>query len=57
VLGRQIRTLIASQHSVGRFQIVWDGTDEKHLPVAAGSYFYRMESGEFVKVIKLALVK
>ena len=57
LLGRHIKTLVNSQHSTGHFQIAWDGTDEQNLPVAAGLYFCRMESGDFVKVIKLALVK
>jgi len=57
VLGRHIKTLVDSQHSIGHFQIAWDGTDEQNLPVAAGLYFCRMESGDFATVIKLALVK
>lgn len=57
LLGRQIKALVDSQHSIGRFQIAWDGTDEHNQPVTTGLYFCRMEAGEFVRIIKLALVK
>jgi len=57
VLGRRIRTLIDTHKPAGRFQMIWDGTNEQGLPVAAGLYFCCMESGEYIKVIKLALLK
>jgi hypothetical protein len=70
--GRKVRTFVNTQQQAGNYQIVWDGTDEHNLPVAAGVYFYRMEAGDpstsspnksgqagqvFVKLIKLVLVK
>jgi len=48
---------VDAQQQADHFQITWDDTDEHYLPVAAGVYFCRLEAGEFVKVIKLALVK
>ncbi|UCE05436.1 MAG: T9SS type A sorting domain-containing protein [bacterium] len=57
LLGRQVKTLVDVEQSAGHFQVTWDGTDEHNLPVAAGLYLCRMEAGEVVKVIKLALVK
>lgn len=57
LVGQQIKSLVDSQQPAGHFQITWDGTDEQYLPVAAGVYFCRMEAEDFVKVIKLALVK
>jgi hypothetical protein len=57
VLGRNVKTLIGARQQPGFFQITWDGTDEQNLPVADDVYFCCMETGEFVKVIKLALVK
>jgi len=57
IRGRKVCTLVNTQQQMGNYQIVWDGTDEHNLPVAAGLYFCRMEAEAFVKVIKLALVK
>ena len=56
-LGRRVRTLVDNRQQTGHFQTTWDGTDKRNLPVAAGVYFCLMEAGEFIKVIKLALVR
>jgi len=57
VLGRHIRTLVETRQQAGHFQTSWDGKNERNLPVTSGLYFCRMEAGEFVKVIKLALMR
>ncbi len=57
LLGRRIRTMVDTQQQAGQFQTVWDGTDERNVPVTAGVYFCHMEAGDFKKVIKLALVR
>jgi hypothetical protein len=57
LLGHQIKTLADTRQPAGHFQIIWDGTNDQSLPVAAGVYFCRMTAGDYVKIIKLALVK
>ena len=57
LLGRHIKTLMDAKHLAGRFQLVWDGRDVSDKPVASGLYFCRMEASNFVKVIKLELLK
>ncbi len=57
LLGRHIKTLLDAKQLAGRFQLLWDGTDVSNQPVASGLYFCRMEAGNFVKVIKLELLK
>lgn len=57
LLGRHIRTLVDTQQPAGRFQTIWNGTDEHNMKIGAGVYFCRLEAGDFVKVIKMALVK
>jgi photosystem II stability/assembly factor-like uncharacterized protein len=57
VLGRHIKTLINSNQSAGHYSTVWDATNSNNRSVAAGLYFCRMDVEEFVKVIKLALIK
>jgi len=57
LLGRQIRTLINNNQPAGRSQTSWNGTDDRNMPVAAGVYFCRMEANDFIKVIKLALMR
>ncbi len=57
LLGRQIRTLVDTDHESGHFQVSWDGTNDHHQLVTAGIYLCRMEAEEFVKVIKIAFIK
>jgi subtilisin family serine protease len=57
ILGRQVKTLVDGRQSAGHYRTAWDGTDDCNLPVAAGLYFCRMETGDFVKTIKLAMVR
>lgn len=57
LLGRHIKTIVDFQQQAGHFHAIWNGTDEYNSPVAAGVYFCQIETADFVKVIKLALVK
>jgi hypothetical protein len=44
VAGRTVRTLAGGHQSAGSHQVSWDGTDDASRPVAAGVYFYRLET-------------
>jgi flagellar hook assembly protein FlgD len=57
MLGRHIRTLVDNHQNAGHHQTSWDGSDMHKMPAAAGVYFCRMEAGNVVKMIKLALVR
>jgi hypothetical protein len=57
VLGRHIKTVVNSNQAAGHYSTLWNATDDNNRPVAAGLYFCKMEAVNFVKVIKLALVK
>jgi hypothetical protein len=57
ILGREVRTLIDRKFEAGRFVEIWDGKDNRQLPVASGVYLMRMQAGGFVKVKKLVLVR
>ena len=52
LLGQKVATLVSSKQSAGSYNVEWDGS-----AFSSGVYFCRMEAGDFVKVIKLALVK
>ena len=58
VVGQVVRTLIAAEpQSVGRYQIRWDGMDDRGTPVSSGIYFYQISAGKFQDVRKLMLLK
>jgi C1A family cysteine protease len=42
VAGQEIKTLVNEYQSVGRKQVVWDGTDQYGNVVSSGVYFYRL---------------
>ena len=57
LLGRHVRTIVDSKQIAGYFRTAWDSTDKRVVSAAAGIYFCRMQANNFVKVIKLALVR
>ena len=58
VVGQVVRTLMASEsQSVGRYQVRWDGMDDRGTPVSSGIYFYQLSAGKFQDVRKLMLLK
>ena len=59
VLGQVIRTLVASEtQNAGRYQIRWNGMDDRGVPVSSGVYFYQISAeGKFQHVRKLMLLK
>lgn len=52
VMGRQIATLMNENRPAGYHNILWDAGS-----VASGTYFYRIQAGDFASVKKLTLVK
>ena len=59
VLGQVIRTLVASEaQNAGRYQIRWNGMDDRGVSVSSGIYFYQISAdGKFSDVRKLMLLK
>jgi len=57
LLGREVRTLVSELQEPGFKTIVWDGKDAHGQSVGAGVYLYRLQTTEFVKTMKLVVVK
>ncbi len=59
VLGQVVRTLVVSEaQNAGRYQIRWNGMDDRGVPVSSGIYFYQISAdGKFSDVRKLMLLK
>lgn len=56
--GRVVRTLFAGrQYDEGRHQTFWDGMDNSGRVAASGTYFYRLEAGEYSETKRMALIK
>ena len=57
VLGQKIKTLIDSFQSAGEHSAVWDATTEQNLSVSSGTYFYRLETDNWVLRKKMILIR
>ena len=57
LLGQEVRTLVNEKKSAGRYSVTWDGRNNSGRQVASGTYFYVLESGDFVQVKKMTLTK
>mgnify|MGYP003322819214 FL=1 len=57
VMGQRVRELVNAPQSAGRYQLTWDGRDQRGTPVANGVYFYELRAGEFRALRKMVLMK
>ena len=58
IAGRLVSSPVRGEmRNVGRHRIVWDGRDLNGRVVAAGVYFYRLETPTFVDTRRMTLIK
>ncbi len=56
VLGREVATLVNSTQPAGHYTVTFGSANSGH-GLSSGVYFYRLESGSFVAVHKMVLLK
>ena len=57
LMGRKVRSLVNRALLPGTYAVAWDGLDDRGIPVAAGTYFYRIKAGSFKAVKRMILAK
>lgn len=57
ITGQVVKTLVDSYQQAGRHTVRWDATNDYGRRVASGVYFYRFETAEFQKTVKMTLLK
>ncbi len=57
VAGQRVRRLLNGRMKAGRYEMVWDGTDERMRKVGSGTYFAKLVAGSFQKTRKMVLVR
>ena len=58
ILGRNIKTLVNEQQSIGRYQVKWNGRDNNEVPVSSGIYFVNlMTNGGRTETKKIMLMR
>lgn len=55
--GRLVKQLIDDDCSAGEYRIVWDGTDERHQPIASGVYLCQIDAAGRRQSFKILLIK
>ncbi len=57
MLGQKVRTLVNGRLAAGYHEAVWDATNSFGRPLASGIYIYRLQAGNYQKVMKMILLK
>lgn len=57
ILGQEVATLINTTQPAGSYDIEWDGSDSRGLPVASGVYFCRMQTEHAADTRKMVLLR
>lgn len=57
LLGQRVATLVDEQQPAGIYAVQWQGKADTGREVASGVYLYRLETEDFVRVKKLALMR
>jgi hypothetical protein len=57
IMGHLVATLVDEKQLPGRYNVQWDGRDDRGQLVSTGIYFYRIQAGSFTQIRKMALVK
>jgi flagellar hook assembly protein FlgD len=49
--------LVDGYQSAGVHDVTWDGHNQQGGPVASGTYFYRIQAGDFSETKKMCLMR
>jgi len=52
-----VTTLVDEQKAAGSYTVIWKGQTDNGSTVSSGIYFYRLDAGEYVKSMKMTLMK
>jgi flagellar hook assembly protein FlgD len=57
MLGEEVATLVRGEQTVGSYEVMWNGKNNRGETAATGIYLYKMRAGEFLTVKKMMLMK
>ena len=57
LLGQKVRTRVNGEQDAGPHTVSWDATDNSLRKVASGTYFLRLEAGQYSATSKVCVVR
>jgi histidinol-phosphate aminotransferase len=57
IQGQLVKTVVDEYKFPGNYAFAWNGKNRSGVPVASGSYFYRLTAGDFSQTRRMILVK
>jgi len=57
LLGQKVCTLVQTNYQPGFHSVLWDGKNDNGSPMSAGTYFIKMVTKEYQKLVKCTLIK
>ncbi len=57
VLGQEVRKLESGMKEAGFHKVTWDGKSNAGNPAPSGTYFYKLDAGDFSQSMKMVLLK
>jgi N-acetylmuramoyl-L-alanine amidase len=57
LLGRRVRTLVATEQQPGQHHVLWDGRGDRGETVSSGVYLYHLRAGSSLMTKRMLLVK
>lgn len=55
--GKIVKTLVNKFQNTGNYQAIWNGCNDRAIPVASGMYYYKIVTNNGVKFRKMTLIK
>ena len=57
ITGQKVRTLVDEEKAVGFYSVNWNGLDNQNQAVAAGVYFFQLQSAAKMETRKMIIIK
>ena len=57
ILGQEVKNLVSGEMQAGFHKVIWDGTNNNGQNVPSGTYFYRMDAGDYSQSMKMVMLK
>ncbi|MDZ7342459.1 MAG: T9SS type A sorting domain-containing protein [candidate division KSB1 bacterium] len=57
LLGAEVRSLVHQEQRAGYYLVHWDGKNDHGANLAAGTYIYRLQAGQFTQTHKMLLLR